>query len=221
MSNLFRLPIAILLLITASSVQAEINWHIELREAHSVAKNQNRPILLHFYADDCVWCEKLERGAFASPEVAEAIHANFVPVKIHANSSPTLAKMFKVDKFPSDVIVTTTGDTMSHSVSPQDVSRYLEMLQNALLVERPASTPTIDASPEPNETGPVNPLVLAWTIHARSLSKQEMQFTFRPIEQSPLAPAGETSKRSTDYLLLGGGTQTTSPPQNILSQNEN
>lgn len=145
MSNFFRLPIAILLLITASSVQAEINWHLELREAHSVAKNQNKPILLHFYADDCVWCEKLERGALASPDVAEAIHANFVPVKIHANSSPTLAKMFKVDKFPSDVIVTTTGDTISHSVSPQDVSRYLEMLQKAILVEPTASTPTIDS----------------------------------------------------------------------------
>ncbi|MEC7679916.1 MAG: DUF255 domain-containing protein [Planctomycetota bacterium] len=163
MSNFFRLPIAILLLITASSVQAEINWHLELREAHSVAKNQNKPILLHFYADDCVWCEKLERGALASPEVAEAIHANFVPVKIHANSSPTLARMFKVDKFPSDVIVTTTGDTMSHSVSPQDVSRYLEMLQKAILVEPTASTPTIDSptidtNPAPNLSGMVNPM---------------------------------------------------------------
>lgn len=163
MSNFFRLPIAILLLITAPSVQAEINWHLELREAHSVAKNQNKPILLHFYADDCVWCEKLERGALASPEVAEAIHANFVPVKIHANSSPTLARMFKVDKFPSDVIVTTTGDTMSHSVSPQDVSRYLEMLHEAILVEPTAATPTIDsptidANPEPNLAGVVNPI---------------------------------------------------------------
>jgi len=133
MSHFARLIAAIMVLFATSSAQAEIPWHVQLRDAHAVATKEGKPLLLHFYADNCTWCEKLEKGAFASPLVAAAIENDFVPVKVHANTSPSLAKMFKVDKFPTDVVVTSTGKTLSHSVSPQDVSRYVEMLQESLV----------------------------------------------------------------------------------------
>lgn len=132
MSIPLRLIILALLVINSQSAKAEIDWHVQLREAHAIATAEGKPLLLHFYADRCVWCEKLEKGAFASPVVEDAIHADFVPVKVHVNTSPSLAKMFKVDKFPSDVVVTPTGKTISHAVSPQDVTRYVDMLKNAL-----------------------------------------------------------------------------------------
>ncbi len=66
-------------------------------------------MLLHFYSDNCVYCDRLEAGAFQAPQVGQAIGENFVPVKIHANSAPELTKMFKVTKFPTDVVVTTAG----------------------------------------------------------------------------------------------------------------
>jgi len=144
MSIPFRLAILAILAITAQKAQADIDWHVQLREAHAIATAQGKPLLLHFYADRCVWCEKLEKGAFASPIVEDAIHADFVPVKVHANTSPSLAKMFKVDKFPSDVVVTPTGKTISHSVSPQDVTRYVEMLQNALETLETTSNPSAE-----------------------------------------------------------------------------
>ncbi|MDA9778836.1 DUF255 domain-containing protein [Rubripirellula sp.] len=133
MRHLIRLTTACLLLVLAGSAQADVKWYVQLQKAHAAASKEGKPLLLHFYADRCVWCEKLEKGAFASPVVEDAIHADFIPVKVHANTSPSLAKMFKVDKFPSDVIVTTTGKTISHAVSPQDVTRYVEMLQNAIV----------------------------------------------------------------------------------------
>ncbi len=132
MSILLRLVTLALLVINSQSAKAEIDWHVQLQEAHAIATAEGKPLLLHFYADRCVWCEKLEKGAFASPVVEDAIRADFVPVKVHVNTSPSLAKMFKVDKFPSDVVVTPTGKTISHAVSPQDVTRYVDMLRNAL-----------------------------------------------------------------------------------------
>lgn len=125
------IALATILLAPTASL-AEIRWHSELETAHKIAFKEGKPLLLHFYADNCLWCEKLEKGAFESPVVQEAVHTEFIPVKVHANSNPKLAKIFLVDKFPSDVVVTTSGKTLSHSVSPQDVSRYVEMLQNAL-----------------------------------------------------------------------------------------
>ena len=142
------IALATILLAPTASL-AEIRWHSELETAHKIAFEEGKPLLLHFYADDCLWCEKLEKGAFESPVVQEAVHTEFIPVKVHANSNPKLAKIFLVDKFPSDVVVTTSGKTLSHSVSPQDVSRYVEMLQNALSnAELPMMTTSDEEDPE-------------------------------------------------------------------------
>ena len=66
-------------------------------------------MLLHFYSDNCVWCDKLEAGAYRNNGVSEFVNQNFVAVKVHGTKNPKLTSMFKVKKFPTDVIVTTDG----------------------------------------------------------------------------------------------------------------
>ena len=119
------------LTLSTSSGEAQIAWRSDLTSAHAEAKAQNKPLLLHFYSDNCVWCDRLEAGAFRSAEVGAAVADGFVPVKIHAGKSPELAKMFKVTKFPTDVVVTPAGETLAHGVSPQEPNRYVAMLAQA------------------------------------------------------------------------------------------
>jgi thiol-disulfide isomerase/thioredoxin len=113
---------------TAHHAFAEIAWHTDLTKAHVEAQKSGKPMLLHFYTDNCVFCDKLEAGAFQNPDVQSAIGRGFVPVKIHAAQQPKLALLFKVNRFPTDVIVTTEGDAMSHKVSPQKPADYVQML---------------------------------------------------------------------------------------------
>jgi thiol-disulfide isomerase/thioredoxin len=113
---------------TATNAFAEIAWHTDLTAAHVEAQKSGKPMLLHFYTDNCVFCDKLEAGAFQNPDVQSAIGRGFVPVKIHAAQQPKLASLFKVNRFPTDVIVTTEGDAMSHKVSPQKPADYVQML---------------------------------------------------------------------------------------------
>ena len=115
----------------ASTASAEIAWQDNLKTAHAQAKAEGKLLLLHFYSDDCVWCERLESGSFKSPEVAAAMQQSFVPVKIHGGENPKMTQMFKVKAFPTDVIVTTEGQTLSHSVSPQKPDQYVAMLHKA------------------------------------------------------------------------------------------
>lgn len=117
--------------IGAQSANAQIAWEGKLRDAHTSAKQQGKLMLLHFYTDNCVYCERLEAGAFRSASVSNAINQNFVAVKVHGGKNPKLAKMFKVTKYPTDVIVTTDGKALSHSVSPQQPDRYIAMLTGA------------------------------------------------------------------------------------------
>jgi hypothetical protein len=121
-------------LVLGGSQQAysQINWQSQLKTAHAQAQAEGKLLLLHFYDENCVWCDRLEAGAFQSPEVASAIEKNFVPVKIHASRNPTIASTFKVSRFPTDVIVTPQGQALTHTVSPQDPARYVSMLTQSL-----------------------------------------------------------------------------------------
>ena len=139
---------------TASQAQAKIAWESSLRKAHSRASQENKLILLHFIRDNCVYCDKLDAGAFKATEVENAIAENFVPLKINVSDSKgnkKLAEMFKVDRFPMDVVVTTDGVARAHGISPQQPSRYVDMLVKTLPGGAPAR-PGAPAGP-----GPGNP----------------------------------------------------------------
>lgn len=120
------------MLVVSANATAQIPWQDNLRSAHAQAQREGKLMLLHFYSDNCTWCERLEEGSFKAPQVGQAIGKSFVPVKIHATKTPQLAEMFKVNKFPTDVIVTTDGKTLSHAVSPQEPERYVAMLTKTL-----------------------------------------------------------------------------------------
>ncbi|MGV3485849.1 MAG: DUF255 domain-containing protein [Planctomycetaceae bacterium] len=126
---------------------AEINWQTQLKTAHAQAQQEGKLLLLHFYDDNCVWCDRLEKGAFQSSEVTTAIHQNFVPVKIHAGKSPQIAATFKVTRYPTDVIVTTQGQALSHTVSPQDPARYIAMLAQTTQPTAPSAQIAAAAAP--------------------------------------------------------------------------
>ncbi len=122
------LTFACLLISAGSTLRAEIPWQENLRDAHAQAKREGKLLLLHFYTDNCHWCEKLEAGAFQSTELAGAIGQHYIPVKVHGGKNPSLAKTFRVSRFPTDVIVTSEGTVLAHGVSPQAAQDFQGML---------------------------------------------------------------------------------------------
>jgi protein disulfide-isomerase len=131
---------------------AQIAWEGKLRDAHTKAKQEGKLMLLHFYTDNCVYCDRLEAGAFRSASVSQSINKNFVAVKVHGAKNPQLAAMFKVTKFPTDVIVTTDGKALSHSVSPQQPDRYIAMLTDAQVNHAKSKTALANQQPPPAAT---------------------------------------------------------------------
>lgn len=158
-------------IMTSHVARAEIFWESDLRTAHQKAAAENKLLLLHFYSDNCIWCDRLEAGAFKKPAVSEAISRDYVALKVHATRSPKLASLFKVTKFPTDVIVTTQGQTLAHKVSPQQSERYIAMLTGCVAskpVAKVAETVAPDpvpprassastSAPQPDPTLPVSP----------------------------------------------------------------
>lgn len=115
-------------LFSGTNLYAEISWNENLRTARAQAEQEGKLLLLHFYTDNCHWCDKLEAGAFKAPQLAEEMSKHYVPVKIHAAKNPQLTQEFRVDRFPTDVIVTPSGSVLTHGVSPQATQDYVNLL---------------------------------------------------------------------------------------------
>ncbi|MEO9929860.1 DUF255 domain-containing protein [Rhodopirellula bahusiensis] len=200
--------------------QAEITWRKDLTAAQAEAQQNGKGLLLHFTSDNCVWCDRLEAGAFKSPEVGSAVEKKFVPVKVHAGKSPELAKMFGVTKFPTDVMITPTGKPLGTSVSPQDPTRYIAMLALAAR-KMPAAAPATQAPNAPqtmlaSNASPTTPAKAAVaTTPPRTQQNPHVASNNLPSPDSQFAggATGQLAGARTDGMTLGMPAQAAPQPE--------
>jgi hypothetical protein len=140
-----------------------VRWRPTLAEARQESVSTGKPMLLHFYEDNNVYCEKLDAGAYRDPVVVGEIERNFVPVKVYGPTNEKIADMLKVDRYPTDIVLLSDGNkgqVVMRTVSPQDPLAYVAMLgtattelaavRNALPANNPSFAGVV--SPSPGET---------------------------------------------------------------------
>lgn len=116
-------------LVLTGSAQGRIEWVSDWREAREQAQSQQRLVLLHFYSQNCPPCQRLERNVFPRPEVGRALGSGYVAVKIDVDRQPELTKFYRVNQWPTDVIVDPRGkEIYRSSPTPQDPNRFISML---------------------------------------------------------------------------------------------
>jgi thioredoxin-related protein len=69
----------------SSSVEA-IKWH-DFNEGATLAKKENKKLLVDVYTDWCVWCKKMDKDVYSNDRVRQSVAAHFVAVKLNAESS--------------------------------------------------------------------------------------------------------------------------------------
>lgn len=114
----------------AAPARAEIAWRPDLATAHAEAMASGKLLLVHFYKDNCVWCDKVEQAIYRDPSIAAAVHAQFIPVKVNGPREPKYVTPFRIVRYPTEVIVAPDdGKILFHDNTPQNVGQYLAMLQ--------------------------------------------------------------------------------------------
>lgn len=135
-----------------------IHWHTSLDSARQVSQQYKVPMLVHFYGDQCMPCESLEKNVFTRPEVASTMQRYFVPVKINATRDRKTAAEFGVHSWPTDVFLGPDGKALSQGVCSQNPNAYLQNLQNIALMNRDRNAMLAGASKPTNaETGASSP----------------------------------------------------------------
>ncbi len=120
-----------------------VPWVADIQMAQQMASARNQLILLHFYADNCPPCRRLEKNVFSNPGFGHGVARNYVPVRINATVSPDLARKFHVAQWPTDLMITANGEEIHRMTSPQDANEYLRLLNQIAwrVSSMPAGTP--------------------------------------------------------------------------------
>src|SRR5262245_29635882 len=123
------LAAAVLPLMAAPALAADqVPWAADFQAACGMAAEQHRLVLLHFYNDNCGPCVRVDQNVFSRTEVAEAVGQNYIAVKVHAGKNPQLAARYRVQQWPTDVIVTPSGLEVFRTISPQKPDDYIAVL---------------------------------------------------------------------------------------------
>lgn len=236
LGTVFFRGLALALVMTVSTTAtAEIVWREDLQKAHAEATQTGKPLLLHFYGDNCPWCDKLEVGAFKSAEVADAIEKGFVPVKVHTGRNQNLVQMFKVRQIPTDVVVTPNGQVISHGTSKQSSKDFVAVLSQSLQSLRNSNTAVAATQPTATTTAPTQQVAAAPTAApvnapvapnapaALAPAGTAMASVENAVNQAPVTPApvAPTQRATAQSYAMPGGFDGKTPGQLVGSRTDN
>lgn len=106
-------------------------WFPTLNEASLAASSLGRPMLIHFYIENCGPCNWMEQQVFTQSQIQKLAGSYFVMVKLDGNQNQDLCSRLGVLSFPADVIISADGKYLAHSSGRQEVSTYSEFLMAA------------------------------------------------------------------------------------------
>jgi YHS domain-containing protein/thioredoxin-related protein len=199
--------------------QTRIPWLQNLQEAQQIANQERRLLLIHFYSDTCPPCRKLEQVVFPNPEVCRVMSMNYIPVKVNGERDRDTAKQYQVDRWPTDVIADAQGRVVYKTISPQDPTRYAQLL-NAVAADFRATMAPVAAA------GRDSPLVDPAAGYALAAYNNRPDSRAAPAypavdprtgpENSPAGPGQSYAARDADPYLAQVRTSTDAglPPSN-------
>ena len=80
-----------------------VDWYPWGEEAFEKARQENKPIFLSIGYSTCHWCHVMEHESFESREIADALNADFVSIKVDREERPD------VDRVYMSFVQSTTG----------------------------------------------------------------------------------------------------------------
>ena len=71
-----------------------VDWYPWGEEAFARARTEDKPVLLSVGYSACHWCHVMERESFENPEIAAAMNAGFVSVKVDREERPDVDHIY-------------------------------------------------------------------------------------------------------------------------------
>ena len=66
----------------AASAVEEVKWYDDWNEGMAAAKKADKPVLVHFTADWCVYCRKMKKETYSAPEIKQRFNDGWITIMI-------------------------------------------------------------------------------------------------------------------------------------------
>jgi protein disulfide-isomerase len=116
----------------AATTPSYIDWQTDLRDAHGLAREQDRPILIVFSAKWCTFCHKLLREVGADKRLAAYITANFIPTMLDFDQETRIAKVLEVESLPTTVVLSPQVDLLLQKPGYMKLDVFRKTLETAM-----------------------------------------------------------------------------------------
>lgn len=126
----FAAVASISLLAHAQAPAPGVNWRTNVDAAMVEAAQSNRLVLLHFTTRTCGPCKALDQSVFNQPQVGVALEQDYVPVRIDADVAKALVGRYRIERVPTEIIVTPDGNPIASPEIPNAPQPYVDQLKN-------------------------------------------------------------------------------------------
>lgn len=109
----------------------EINWVHSMDEGLQTAKQEDKPIMIDFYADWCGWCTKLDEDTYTNSTVQE-LADKFVNIKINTDKDQASASKYGVRGLPTIVFLNASGEEVDRNIGYATADVLSQKMRNVL-----------------------------------------------------------------------------------------
>lgn len=104
---------------------------ITYRQALDAAKVERKLVFIDFYTDWCGPCKMMARDVFPQKNVGDYFNAHFVCIKLNAEKGEgkDYAKHFKIDGYPSFLVVNTDGKEVGRYVGGSSADKFIDKIE--------------------------------------------------------------------------------------------
>lgn len=88
---------------------AGMRWYKSYEEGQKAAKEQNKPMLVYFWAIWCKFCRTLHEEVYPDPEISKILKEDFILVAIDLDENKADARRFGVQYPPYLIFLTPEG----------------------------------------------------------------------------------------------------------------
>ncbi|MBU3661966.1 MAG: DUF255 domain-containing protein [Bacteroidetes bacterium] len=106
--------LAVFVITAFKANNAEVNW-LDFNKGYELAKKKNKIMLVDVYTDWCGWCKRMDKDAYAKPNIAATINDDFVAVKFNPEIT-NVSYVFEGKTY--------TGEQLAGVISNYQISGY-------------------------------------------------------------------------------------------------
>jgi thioredoxin-related protein len=105
-----------------------VKWYT-FDEGMALGQSQEKRIFMHFWAEWCGYCRRMEKKTFSNPAVIAKLNENFISIKVDFDRDKRLVTMFNVAGLPDNWFFSKDRKEIKHQPGYIPPEKFLVMLK--------------------------------------------------------------------------------------------